>query len=130
MQNLTIGKLAQATAVNVETVRYYQRIGLIKEPPKPLTGYRKYDASLIDTIFFIKRAQQLGFQLLEIKELLDLGSGQCRDVMSMAQVKRDKINRHIDDLTAMRQELDVLIESCRKSDKTQGCAMIDTLLKK
>ncbi len=126
---LTIGKLAHATHVNVETVRYYQRIGLLEEPSKPLSGYRQYAVSLIDTILFIKRAQQLGFQLSEIKDLLDLGSGKCSDVMSMAQVKKEKIAKHIEDLTSMQSELDKLIKSCQNSDKTQGCSLIETLLK-
>ncbi len=130
MKTLTIGKLAQATNVNVETIRYYQCIGLIDEPPKPASGYRQYSKSLIDTIVFIKRAQQLGFQLSEIKELLDLGSGNCNDVMSMAQVKREKIIKHIDDLTSMQTELEKLIESCQNTDKSQGCSMIETLLEK
>ena len=130
MKMFTIGKLAQATGINVETVRYYQRIGLITEPQKPLSGYRKYDVSLIDTIVFIKRAKQLGFQLSEIKELLDLGTGQCSDVMSMAAEKRSKIHKQINDLKSMQKELDKLIASCQNSNKTQSCAMIDTLLEK
>jgi MerR family mercuric resistance operon transcriptional regulator len=130
MKTFTIGKLAKTTHVNVETIRYYQRIGLIKEPKKPLTGYRQYDNALVDTLFFIKRAQQLGFQLSEIKELLDLGSGKCHDVMSMAQLKRDKIKKHIDDLKSMQKELDKLIRSCKNSNKKHSCAMIDTLLQK
>ena len=70
---LTIGKLAKKARVNVETIRYYQRIDLINEPSKPLSGFRKYDSNLVSTIKFIKRAQQFGFVLAEIKELLNLG---------------------------------------------------------
>jgi MerR family mercuric resistance operon transcriptional regulator len=67
---LTIGRLAKSANVNVETVRYYQRVGLIKEPPKPPAGYRVYTGDTINRIRFIKRAQQLGFTLHEITELL------------------------------------------------------------
>ena len=70
---LTIGRLAQSAGVNVETIRYYQRVGLLKEPEKPAYGYRHYPPDTVARIRFIKRAQQLGFTLEEISELLSLG---------------------------------------------------------
>ena len=69
---LTIGKLAAAAGVNLQTVRYYQRRGLIDQPPKPSTGYRRYPRATVDRIRFIKRAQQLGFTLDDIEEMLAL----------------------------------------------------------
>jgi len=128
-KNLTIGKLAQMAQVNVETIRYYQRIGLIIEPNKPVQGYRKYNVPVADTIKFIKRSQQLGFTLKEIKELLTLGSGSCQNVQALAQIKRNKIYRQIQDLTAMQNELDVLIKSCHTNPNSPQCALIDTLSK-
>jgi len=126
---LTIGKLAKAANVNVETIRYYQRIGMLKEPIKPVTGYRVYDSSLVNTIKFIKRSQQLGFVLAEIKELLNLGNGRCTDVKSIAQEKRMKILRQIKDLTSMKNELDNLIEACELTENTPECAIIESLAK-
>lgn len=126
---LTIGKLADQAGVNVETIRYYQRIKLIREPVKPISGFRHYDVALVNTIKFIKRAQQLGFVLAEIKELLNLGDGNCHDVSALAIEKRHKIIKQINDLNAMKKELDGLIEACRKTADTPHCAMIESLTK-
>lgn len=126
---LTIGKLAKQAGVNVETIRYYQRIEMIKEPTKPVSGFRHYDASLVNTIKFIKRAQQLGFVLAEIKELLNLGEGNCHDVKTLAIEKRQKIIDQLSDLNAMKTELDGLIDACEKTEDTPNCALIDSLAK-
>ena len=128
-ETLSIGKLAKAANVNVETIRYYQRIGMIKEPIKPYSGHRAYDASLVNTVKFIKRSQQLGFKLAEIKELLDLGNGHCHDVMSLAKEKSAKILKQIEDLSSMKVELDKLIDECELTENTTKCAIIDSLTK-
>lgn len=124
--SLTIGFLARAAAVNIETVRYYQRVGLITTPPKPENGYRQYPTDTIDRIQFIKRAQKLGFNLTEIAELLDLGDGHCEDVRQRAQHKRDMIDQQLKDLTALRTTLDDLINACLSDDKKQ-CPIVKTL---
>ncbi len=124
---LTIGKLAQKAGVNVETVRYYQRVGLLKEPDKPAYGFRHYPADDIARIRFIKRAQQLGFTLKEISELLSLGDGHCTDVRTLAEQKRDKIDQQISDLKAMRQVLTDLIEACQSDRSSDHCSVIDAL---
>ena len=89
---LTIGRLAKLVGVNVETIRYYQRIGLINEPAAPLNGFRQYPIKTAENITFIKRAQRLGFSLKEIEELLKIGDGHCDDVRTRAEQKRNKIN--------------------------------------
>jgi MerR family transcriptional regulator, mercuric resistance operon regulatory protein len=125
---VTIGRLARQADVNVETIRYYQRIGLIEEPPKPSRGYRRYPASTIDRIRFIKRAQDLGFTLKEIEDLLSLDDGNCAEARTIAEHKHEVIERRITDLDAMRNELGNLIEACRKNADGQGhCAIIETL---
>lgn len=124
---LTIGKLANKAGVNVETIRYYQRIGLINEPAKPHSGYRKYESNMVDTLKFIKRAQQLGFSLAEIGDLLDLGTGNCNDVRSMAEEKKELIQKQINDLRAMHNELEKLIVACEKTESTTKCAIIESL---
>ena len=126
---LTIGKLAKQAGVNVETIRYYQRIEMIREPTKPMSGFRHYDSSLVNTIKFIKRAQQLGFVLAEIKELLNLGEGNCHDVKTLAIEKRQKIIDQLSDLNAMKTELDGLIDACNETEHTPHCALIDSLAK-
>lgn len=125
--SLTIGKLARIANVNVETIRYYQRVGLIEEPVKPLNGYREYPDTYIARIHFIKRAQQLGFALKEIKELLALGDGACNDVRALAEKKRARIEAQINDLNAMRSVLDRLIEACLKNQSTEHCSIINAL---
>jgi MerR family transcriptional regulator, mercuric resistance operon regulatory protein len=125
---LTIGKLAAEADVNVETIRYYQRLKLLIEPAKPEQGYRLYPDKYILRVRFIKRAQQLGFTLKEIQELLDLGDGHCQQVQQLAQVKLKKIEQHIADLNAMHAALDKLLTQCQTSGAdAEHCALIETI---
>jgi len=126
---LTIGLLARAADVNIETIRYYQRKRLITEPAKPQTGYRQYDISIINRIHFIKRAQKLGFSLKEIADLLAMGDGDCADIKKRAEEKRGIINTQIEDLTKLRKTLDNLIHSCNTNGDTH-CPIIETLSRK
>ncbi|MCF6338684.1 MAG: MerR family DNA-binding protein [Gammaproteobacteria bacterium] len=124
----TIGKLAAAAEVNVETIRYYQRLKLIIEPPKPTQGYRHYPAEYVLRVRFIKRAQQLGFMLKEIQELLELGDGHCQQVQQLAQIKLKKIEERIADLNAMHGVLDSLLTQCQTSKTGDArCALIETI---
>ncbi len=127
-ESMTIGILAKAAGVNVETIRYYQRIGLIDEPDKPPQGYRRYPASIIDRIQFIKRAQDLGFTLNEVTDLLSLNDGNCEEARTIAEHKLKGIHRRIEDLTAMQSELTRLVKACRRNADGRGhCAIIQTL---
>ncbi len=124
---LTIGYLARMAGVNIETVRYYQRTGLIDEPPKPSSGYRIYPLQTVGRIKFIKRAQGLGFSLKEINELLELGDGHCADVRVKAEEKRAHIEQQIIELTKLRNTLDTLINSCQNTDDSVHCPIVETL---
>lgn len=126
-KTFTIGFLAKAAGVNIETIRYYQRIGLITEPVKPLQGYRIYPIETLQRIKFIKRAQQLGFSLTEIDELLQLGEGNCTDVRKRAEEKRAHIDQQIHDLQNLRNTLDELISSCQTKSNPDHCAIVETL---
>ena len=126
---LTIGRLAKAANVNIETIRHYQRKGLIVEPEKPLGGFRHYPDTSVDRIRFVKRAQQLGFSLEEIKQLLTLGDQHCGDVQTLAQEKRDKIQQQIAGLLTIQIALDDLISTCHTDDTTH-CGFIDGLSQK
>ncbi len=126
-KSLTIGRLAKSAGVNIETIRYYQRIDLLAEPIKPATGYRYYPAEYITRIHFIKRAQQLGFKLKEVAELLQLGEGQCSDVRSRAEQKRQQVDQQINDLKKLRHTLDELIQTCCKEGDSVHCPIIETL---
>ena len=129
---LTIGLLAAQAEVNVETIRYYQRIGLIEEPEKPAQGFRCYPQTTLQRVKFIKRAQQLGFSLLEIEELLELGDGSsanaCSDVRQRAERKVEQISQQIEDLEGLRTALNQLIRSCKKEDGHASCPIVENLL--
>lgn len=124
---LTIGKVAQQANVTIETIRYYQRKGLLNEPAKPDTGYRQYPIEVIARIRFIKRAQQSGFTLKEISDLLSLDSDHCEDVRKMAEQKRQQIDDQIKDLTALSQVLDSLVKGCQTDPSTVHCSLINAL---
>lgn len=126
---LTIGQVARRAQVNLQTVRYYQRRGLIEQPLKPLSGYRRYPPETVDRIRFIKRAQALGFSLVEIGELLELGDGHCADVRQVAERQRDLMVSRIEELAAMRRTLDELIARCRQGEEPAHCPLIETLSK-
>jgi MerR family transcriptional regulator, mercuric resistance operon regulatory protein len=124
----TIGKLARAAGVNVETVRYYQRLGLIREPAKPAQGHRRYSNDTVARLRFIRRAQRLGFTLKEVAELLSLEDGKCKEARGLAEEKRAVVDSQISDLSAMRRELERLIRACNRSGgNARRCALIDTL---
>lgn len=125
---LTIGRLAKLVGVNVETVRYYQRIGLINEPATPLSGFREYPVETAENISFIKRAQRLGFSLNEIADLLKIGDGHCDDVRQRAEKKRNKIEAQIKDLQTLRDTLNQLICECNSGKNERHCPIVETLL--
>jgi MerR family mercuric resistance operon transcriptional regulator len=127
MATLTIGRLARQADVNIETIRYYQRVGLISQPAKPENGYRIYPTTTIHRIRFIKRAQKLGFKLLEIADLLELSSENCEDVRNKAEQKRIQIKRQIDDLVTLKDSLDDLIEACKSGKKNACCPIVEAL---
>ncbi|MCS5550198.1 MAG: MerR family transcriptional regulator [Gammaproteobacteria bacterium] len=126
---ITIGKLAKKAHVTVETIRYYQRKGLLIEPEKPVNGYRQYPIDDITRIRFIKHAQQCGFTLNEISELLFMDSGHCQDVQKMAEQKSQQINQQIKDLIALQNVLDSVVEGCQESQSTESCSFIDALFR-
>ena len=127
-EELAIGGLANAAGVNIETIRYYQRRGLVDEPFKPLGGHRRYAAAAIKRVRFIKRAQQLGFTLEEVKGLLQLEDGQnCRETRLLAEQKLVVVETRIGDLNRMRRLLKGLIAECANGKRPRSCPIIATL---
>ncbi len=127
-EKLSIGSLAQTAGVNVETIRYYQRRGLLDEPAKPPGGQRHYALAAATRVRFIKRAQQLGFTLEEVKELLLLEDGQnCRETRLLAEHKLALIEVRITDLGRMRRLLKRLIAECAEGGRPRSCPIIATL---
>ena len=126
---LTIGKLAEAAGVNIETIRYYQRRGLLNEPSKPLGGYRRYAPEQAKRLRFIKRAQGLGFTLSEISGLLQLDSAcACADTKELAERKLALIRQRMADLAAMQKVLTGLVKQCGAGDGKADCPIIHVLV--
>src|SRR5258708_11536054 len=127
-RNLTIGRLARAAGVNVETVRYYQRRGLVAEPERPLNSVRRYSEDSVKRIRFIKRAQDLGFTLAEIANLLALEDGRsCRETRELAGRKLAIVEARLTDLDRLRQTLPELLARCDTSRGKVSCPIIGVL---
>ncbi|SLM44241.1 MULTISPECIES: Hg(II)-responsive transcriptional regulator [Nitrospira] len=125
---LTIGRVAKLAGVNVETIRYYQRRGLLAEPDKPHMGYRRYPADSVKHIRFIKRAQALGFTLEEIAELLQLEEARaCAKTRTLAAHKMRLIDQKLTGLAAMRKALAGLVQQCDRKQPVEGCPIIQVL---
>ena len=115
---MTIGKLAGQSGVNVETIRFYERKGILKRP-KRIGAFRQYSKDYINQIRFIKRSQELGFTLNEVKELINLQvnkDSRCSDVLSKTEDKIREIDQKIKDLKKMKNSLKELAECCIDDD--------------
>lgn len=121
---LTIGKLAKVAGVHVETVRYYQRIGLLPLPPKR-GGIRRYCSDYVEKIRFIKKAQRLGFSLKQIKTLLETDPNDCAAIARQAATLKARIEREIEQLEALRQHLEALLKACHQGQTP--CPIYQTL---
>lgn len=130
MSTLTIGKLADAAGVGIDTVRFYERAGLLKKPTRTAAGYRLYGGSDIARLRFIRRAKALGFSLDEIIQLLLLndGRGKRSAVRGLARQRLEEIERKLRELTAIRHTLRGLVRQCRGDGDIDGCPIIDAVL--
>lgn len=130
MKPLTIGALARRAGVGVETVRFYERRGLIARPPRPRSGFRVYPGEAADRIRFIRHAQALGFTLTEAGELLALRvapGADCAAVRSRAVTKLTGVERRIDELRRVRDALKRLIAACPNRGAIANCSILDAL---
>ncbi len=128
-KNFTIGALAKNAGVNVETIRFYQRRGLLMEPIKPFKGVRHYTERDVQRVQSIKQGQKLGFSLDEVSELLSLEDGQhCREAKNIALKKLVVIRERIEGLRTMETALSNLVESCASNTDSVSCPIIVTLL--
>ncbi len=124
----TIGSVAKRAGVHVETIRYYQRIGLLREPARPAGGVRRYPGETVERLRFIKRAQELGFSLEEVAELLRLNDGvHCRDARGVAAKKLALVEARVRDLNTVRRTLKQLIDECDAGHAPDHCPIIDSL---
>ncbi len=137
MDTLTIGRVAKNAGVNIETIRYYERQGLIPKPPRMKSergsfGYRQYPAETVKRIQFIRRAKELGFSLKEIAELLSLRIGQgvtCGDVRKRAEAKITDIDTKIKTLQGMKKALANLAKECKGRGPVSECPILEALEK-
>jgi Hg(II)-responsive transcriptional regulator len=132
MESLTIGKLARLAEIGVETVRFYEREGLIAEPPRRRSGYRQYPEETVHRLRFIRRAKELGFTLREIKELLGLrvdpsSDATCDAVRKLAEEKIADVRGRIRTLQRMEAVLTRLADSCRNRAVTSECPILEVL---
>jgi MerR family transcriptional regulator, copper efflux regulator len=130
MDGLTIGQLAKQSSVHVETIRYYERRGLISKPPRTVSNYRTYTPENLRRVKFIKHAQGLGFSLKEIKELLALRAtprAKCADVQKYATRKIEDIQQRIHSLTRMRGSLEKLLRECSGGLPATACPILESL---
>ncbi|HEO8421331.1 mercury resistance transcriptional regulator MerR1 (plasmid) [Metabacillus halosaccharovorans] len=128
-----IGELAEKCSVNKETIRYYERLGLVPEPDRTEKGYRMYSEPTVDRLNFIKRMQELGFTLNEIDKLLgvvDRDETKCRDMYDFTVLKIEDIQRKIEDLKRIERILVDLKERCPENKDIYECPIIETLMKK
>ncbi|MEL7833093.1 heavy metal-responsive transcriptional regulator [Fodinibius sp. Rm-B-1B1-1] len=124
------GEVARRSGVNKETVRYYEKRNLIPKPDRRRSGYRIFTQRHIDQIRFIKRAQELGFTLSEIKELLNLrmdNETTCAEIKKEAQEKYQDVTKKIEDLQRIKETLTDLIDSCSEDEPVGDCPILEVL---
>ncbi len=130
MTSYTIGQIAQQAEVGVETIRYYERLGLIVAPSRRPSGYRVFSEEAVRRLRFIRRAKHLGFSLREISELLELrfhDGGSCKEVRSRASNKIIEVEAKIADLQRIQRALTTLASACPGSGPAAACPILDAL---
>ena len=127
--HLTIGELGRRTDTKVETIRYYEQVGLLPAPARTPGNYRAYDTAHLKRLTFIRRSRELGFSIDQIRALLDLADQRelsCEAVDIIAKQHRGEVDRKIADLRALRRELDSMIDQCRHGTVAE-CRIIESL---
>ncbi len=127
-ETFTIGQLASAANVGVETIRYYHRCGLVPVPERPYGAIRQYSAESLRRLHFIRRAQALGFTLEEVRTLLQLNDGgSCDTVRTLAEHKLRVVEERVRDLRILRTELRKLTSQCRANRDEASCPLVEAL---
>ena len=127
-QTLTIGAFAKAAGVNVETIRFYQRKGLLPEPGRPVGSIRRYGSADVARVRFVKSAQRLGFNLDEVGQLLQLEDGtHCSETAELAALQLTDVRTKMADLTRIEAVLSRLVNECHAQRGTVSCPLIDSL---
>jgi Hg(II)-responsive transcriptional regulator len=129
MKPMRIGEVSKQAQVGIETIRFYERKGLLCEPERRPSGFRQYDQSVVARLQFIRRAKELGFTLGEIAELLGLWfkKAKCAHVRQRAMEKLDDVEAKIAALQEMKRSLQKLIRTCENRDSIEACPLLDGL---
>ena len=126
---MRIGELAKATGTKAETIRYYERENILPAADRTDSNYRDYSEDHLATLTFVRRARELGFSMAQVRELLALSDRDdkpCQDVDRLARSQIDEVQRKIDDLTAMRDELSRMLAAC-DTDEIGQCRIVESL---
>ena len=126
MTAMKIGEVAKRSGIGIETIRYYEREGLLLEPERRPSGYRQYDESTVERLAYIRQAKELGFTLAEIRELLELSyaASNCEHIRQRAEVKITDIEAKIRSLQQMKRSLGKIMERCRAKNATDDCPLV------
>jgi MerR family copper efflux transcriptional regulator len=133
MSSMKIGEIARRSGVGIETIRFYEREGLLQEPRRRPSGYRQYDEATLDRLEYIRRAKELGFTLSEIRELLELSFAShvgCDHIRQRAEAKLADIEAKIRSLQKMRRSLGQIVKDCREKNVPGGCPLLHKATRK
>ncbi len=129
---LTIGRISALSGISVDTIRFYERKGLIKPPQRNASGYRVYPPEVVDQMRFIKRSRDLRFSLQEVSELFNFifeGDGQSKEVRKRIEKKISEIDDHLEELATIRGQLEQLLKICKNDSTFESAAILDHFLK-
>lgn len=133
MDSFKIGVLSKKCNVNIETIRYYEKINLMPKPKRQESRYRIYDESDLARLKFIRRGKELGFTLNEIKELLSLkvdSQAKCGDLKQFAEIKIEDIKKKVQDLNKIKKHLEILVNQCINEELSiEDCPIVKSLIK-
>ena len=126
MKPMKIGEVSRLSGTGIETIRFYEREGLLLKPQRQPSGYRQYDDTTIERLNYIRRAKELGFTLAEVKELLELSSAHsnCQHIRQRADEKITDIETKVRSLQQMKRSLGKIVERCRAKNSTEDCPLV------
>ncbi len=126
MKFMKIGEVAKLSGTGIETIRFYEREGLLLEPERRPSGYRQYEHATVERLEYIRQAKELGFRLTEIKELLDLSSAQssCDHIRRKAETKITDIEQKIRNLQQIKRSLKRIVNRCHQKNSTVDCPLV------
>jgi Hg(II)-responsive transcriptional regulator len=132
MKSMKIGEVARLSGTGIETIRFYEREGLLLEPERRPSGYRQYDETTVERLDYIRQAKELGFTLAEIRELLELSfaHSNCDHIRQRADAKIVDIESKIRSLQQMKRSLRKIVQRCRAKDLTHDCPLVHTTRKR